>query len=204
MAMTDTILFVKETKTCSYVLVINTPRLCGEPGFKSRRDSGEQGYIRCREIIDSTANTNPDRESLPEDDSPRKLPPRKPIPLAAAQPSSTATNPSADGDEKQSQNKGKMYNDILLKALKALADDPDLVFLDKVTFEKISDDGELTDEALDGARVVGTADSARITDALRAAGFNIKGEKTGSRRKQDEEETEGDKDTTVDSHRDEL
>ena len=35
MTMTDTILFVKETQTCHYVLHIATPRLCGEPGFRS-------------------------------------------------------------------------------------------------------------------------------------------------------------------------
>ena len=53
MTVTDTILFIKETSTCHYVLVIQTPRLCGDPAFRSRRDSQEQSTIRCREIIQS-------------------------------------------------------------------------------------------------------------------------------------------------------
>jgi protein OS-9 len=53
MTVTDTILFIKETATCHYVLVIQTPRLCGDPAFRSRRDSQEQSTIRCREIVRS-------------------------------------------------------------------------------------------------------------------------------------------------------
>ena len=53
MTVTDTILFIKETTTCHYVLVIQTPRLCGDPAFRSRRDSQEQSTIQCREIIQS-------------------------------------------------------------------------------------------------------------------------------------------------------
>jgi protein OS-9 len=78
MAMADTILFVKEAKTCSYVMVIHTPRLCGEPGFKSRRDATEEALIRCREIVD-TVNPNTEQASLPEAEHPFKLPTRKPI-----------------------------------------------------------------------------------------------------------------------------
>jgi len=53
MTVTDTILFIKETSTCHYILVIQTPRLCGDPAFRSRRDSQEQSTIRCREVIQS-------------------------------------------------------------------------------------------------------------------------------------------------------
>jgi protein OS-9 len=53
MTVTDTILFIKETTTCHYILVIQTPRLCADPAFRSRRDSQEQSTIRCREIIQS-------------------------------------------------------------------------------------------------------------------------------------------------------
>jgi protein OS-9 len=49
--MTDTILFIKETTTCHYVLVIQTPRLCGEPMFRSRLEAREESTIRCREIV---------------------------------------------------------------------------------------------------------------------------------------------------------
>jgi protein OS-9 len=48
----DSIMFVKETSTCKYVLVVHTPRLCGEPGFKSRIDQTADAPIRCREIVD--------------------------------------------------------------------------------------------------------------------------------------------------------
>ena len=51
MTMTDTILFVKETQTCAYVLHIATPRLCGEPGFKSARDAEGERDVRCREVL---------------------------------------------------------------------------------------------------------------------------------------------------------
>ncbi|KIY62956.1 hypothetical protein CYLTODRAFT_426514 [Cylindrobasidium torrendii FP15055 ss-10] len=52
MTTSDNILFIKESKTCSYVLVINTPRLCSEPGFKTKRDATEQAYIQCRPVVD--------------------------------------------------------------------------------------------------------------------------------------------------------
>ena len=50
--MTDTILFIKETQTCHYVMVIHTPRLCGEPGFKTRLEQRDEAFIRCREVVD--------------------------------------------------------------------------------------------------------------------------------------------------------
>ncbi|CDO71240.1 hypothetical protein BN946_scf184863.g36 [Trametes cinnabarina] len=69
MTMTDTILFVKETQTCHYVVHIATPRLCGEPGFRSRVDSAEEHPIRCREVLDADAFQSADR-SLPEASQP--------------------------------------------------------------------------------------------------------------------------------------
>lgn len=72
MTMTDSILFVKETQTCHYVLHIATPRLCGEPGFRSRADSHHDAYIRCREIVSPKEYDTIDRD-LPERDYPVKL-----------------------------------------------------------------------------------------------------------------------------------
>ena len=63
MTVTDTILFIKETTTCNYVLVIQTPRLCGDPAFRSRRDSQEQSTIRCREVIQSAEELKGDNLS---------------------------------------------------------------------------------------------------------------------------------------------
>jgi len=77
MTMTDTILFVKETRTCEYVLVIHTPRLCGEPGFKSRLEQMPEAAIRCREVL------NPESTQHSELPAPRKRarPPPPPVVL---------------------------------------------------------------------------------------------------------------------------
>ncbi|KAL5529227.1 hypothetical protein ACEPAG_5211 [Sanghuangporus baumii] len=63
--MTDTILFVKETSTCHYIMVINTPRLCGEPGFKTRLEQREEAFIRCREILGSAEDVAAVDKTLP-------------------------------------------------------------------------------------------------------------------------------------------
>jgi len=47
----DKILLIKETSVCNYVLVIHTPRLCGEPGFKSERASQDESVLRCRQVL---------------------------------------------------------------------------------------------------------------------------------------------------------
>uniref|UniRef100_A0A0W0F8W3 Protein OS-9 homolog n=1 Tax=Moniliophthora roreri TaxID=221103 RepID=A0A0W0F8W3_MONRR len=73
MVMSDNILFVKEAKTCSYVLVINTPRLCGEPGFRSRREIADQALIKCREII-ASADAKQGLFTVPDNDYPQKIP----------------------------------------------------------------------------------------------------------------------------------
>jgi protein OS-9 len=57
LTMADSILLVREAKTCSYVLIVQTPRLCGEPGFKSRAELPEQTFIRCRQIINSSLDS---------------------------------------------------------------------------------------------------------------------------------------------------
>lgn len=67
MTMTDTIMFVKETQTCEYVLVIHTPRLCGEPGFKSQLDQAPEAEIQCREVLnddgsDSSSSSSEEQE----------------------------------------------------------------------------------------------------------------------------------------------
>ncbi|KZO89937.1 hypothetical protein CALVIDRAFT_543123 [Calocera viscosa TUFC12733] len=58
MTTTDGILLVKETRTCQYVLVLQTPRLCSEPGFRSERDSDPVNAVRCREIVDTAPSVN--------------------------------------------------------------------------------------------------------------------------------------------------
>ncbi|KIO19948.1 hypothetical protein M407DRAFT_11145 [Tulasnella calospora MUT 4182] len=51
MTTTDQIQFLKETSVCQYILVVHTPRLCGEPGFQSARDKTPAAPIHCREMI---------------------------------------------------------------------------------------------------------------------------------------------------------
>ena len=100
MTMTDTILFVKETQTCRYVLYIATPRLCGEPGFRSRLDAREEAYIRCREVVSPDEYAHADR-SLPETEQPFSMPRRtsiKPV-IAAAPADGTKGQESLSGNK---------------------------------------------------------------------------------------------------------
>ncbi|PPQ86866.1 hypothetical protein CVT25_012585 [Psilocybe cyanescens] len=158
MEMTDHILFVKETKTCSYVLVIHTPRLCGEPGFRSRRDAVGEAEIRCREVVD----TKPEGHmNLPTADHPVKIPLRKtvlpaPVPIVKG------------SKEEELLVREKTFNDLLRKTLAALVgkDGAKLVGEGELVIE-------LADELEDDA--VGM-DSDRLVDALRAAGYNVQAE----------------------------
>lgn len=77
--MTDTILFVKETKTCHYVMVIHTPRLCGERGFKTRLEQRDEAFIRCREVLADEAALAAVDKSLPETPYPTQRRTRNPI-----------------------------------------------------------------------------------------------------------------------------
>jgi protein OS-9 len=93
-------MFVKETKTCHYNIVINTPRLCGEPGFKSRIDQRDEALIRCRQIVDAATLANAD-SSLPESDHPfrqRRPPSANAPPLDAAETPEAAAADSGDDD----------------------------------------------------------------------------------------------------------
>ncbi|KAH6918672.1 hypothetical protein BKA70DRAFT_1247884 [Coprinopsis sp. MPI-PUGE-AT-0042] len=144
MVMTDHILFVKETKTCSYVLVIHTPRLCGEPGFKSRRDAVEEAPIRCREVVNALppAATSP-WPKLPAGDTPMKVPKRRPVlplprsgssqgsvgkgkadksKLDASNGDSSSTKDSAAGSSSEASGKTKeeIYSELVQKTLELL------------------------------------------------------------------------------------
>ncbi|KDR81520.1 hypothetical protein GALMADRAFT_239520 [Galerina marginata CBS 339.88] len=157
MEMTDHILFVKETKTCSYVVVIHTPRLCGEPGFKSRRDAGGEAEIRCREVVD----TIPEGQiKLPTTDHPVKVPLRKTVLPAVPVPKGSKDDPLTD--------KEKIFNDLLRKTLEAIVrrkDGKPIGYEEDELVIELADDAE--DEVLD---------SDRLVDALRAAGYNVQAE----------------------------
>ncbi|KAF8902051.1 hypothetical protein CPB84DRAFT_1776471 [Gymnopilus junonius] len=153
MEMTDHILFVKETKTCSYIVVIHTPRLCGEPGFKSRRDAGGEAEIRCREVVD----VKPEGQvNLPAADHPLKFPLRKTVLPAPA----SATK----GQEEDAvMVKENMFNDLLRKTLEAIVGRKGTAGIE---------DNELVIELVDDVEE-SAVDSGRLVDALRAAGYNV-------------------------------
>lgn len=71
----------------SYLIVIHTPRICSEPGFKSHQDDLKAAPIRCRQIVPKDA-VDFDRAQI-ESTAPLSLPPpARPILIAA--PSSKA------------------------------------------------------------------------------------------------------------------
>ncbi|EIN07463.1 hypothetical protein PUNSTDRAFT_136143 [Punctularia strigosozonata HHB-11173 SS5] len=182
MTTTDHILFVKETKTCSYVLVIQTPRLCGEPGFKSRQEQRDEALIRCREIVDTLENVD---RTLPEADEFFKRPARtKPV-LPPPPPPPPVTLPKAIPGA---------GNDMLRKALEAflgkerLKDGGELQA--GVLIEKLGEDGEIVvefigEDELDvdlgghgedgGFETIDVRDPDTLTALLRAAGFDVAG-----------------------------
>ncbi|KAL1745634.1 hypothetical protein HDZ31DRAFT_81812 [Schizophyllum fasciatum] len=192
MAMTDTILFVKEAKTCSYVLVIHTPRLCGEPGFKSRRDAREEAVIRCREVVAGPAASTPD---LPQGDHPFTHPRRK-----TALPATRAAPPPPPDAAKQKKAAAESaYSDILRRALNAFVgagagNEAAVIVEDGDVVIEVLDEGVFQD--MDDAE-----SNAVITEALRAAGFAIKGNKFVQA---EEGEEEAEEEGYDDPHRDEL
>lgn len=149
METTDHILLVKETKTCSYVLVIHTPRLCGIPGFKSRRDVKEQATIRCREIVEKKAE---DQIKLSIADHPTKVPLRKSV-LPAPKPATKAEKGADGSDSKQDR-----LDDILRKTLEALISG-------KKSGDKVGLDDDLIIEFVGGSE-------EGVFDAFRNAGHD--------------------------------
>ncbi|KAK0503162.1 hypothetical protein EDD18DRAFT_621385 [Armillaria luteobubalina] len=162
MTMSDTILFVKESKTCSYVLVINTPRLCGEPGFKSRRDVTEQGIIRCREIVREMPKPLPAIDAAL--DFPHKL-----MRVKAELPPAPV---------KKAKGGGESYDELLRKAVDVLLGSGGKLGELESGKVVVSDDGEVVVEIiedlddLDGVQGDGAL-ADRLIDALRAAGIEV-------------------------------
>ena len=176
MTMTDTILFVKETLTCHYVLHIATPRLCGVPGFKSRVDDRNEAFIRCREILDEVDFEHADK-SLPIADHPFKLPQKKKPVIAPPPPP-----PPVDDSVREPKVPRDMIREALAKFLDkdALRSGPGK----NLYVEEIEDDdgGELViefidlDLEMDGDDLQDHLDAAgdQLADALRAAGYGVK------------------------------
>lgn len=111
MTTTDSIFFIKETKTCQYTLVIHTPRLCGQPGFKSPREDLRDTPLRCRKVVDTLEGTDP---TLPE--SPLPFRRREPKPLPAPRNDKT----SAGGGKKSTKDIKDAHSHLIKAALEAL------------------------------------------------------------------------------------
>jgi protein OS-9 len=205
MTMTDSIMFVKETKTCHYILVVNTPRLCGEPGFKSRIDQRDAALIRCRQVVDAATLANAD-SSLPEADHPfsqRRPPVANHPPLDAAEALSSAGVETGGGDASHTATEPDAkhaydHNDMLRRALEAIlqktgnpqGNDADADTTPRVVVEDIGDgemviefisEIEMNDEGGGDAQqrvddISQLMDSKVFEDALRAAGFDVRDE----------------------------
>lgn len=196
--MTDSILLVREAKTCSYVLVVQTPRLCGEPGFRSRKETREESLVRCRQIINHPSDQVSPSEStqlehrqtaeqanLNESDHPLHLLNRQSrfiIPTPAPLQSSLGSSSGDKGDDQ--------WDDFWKRAVEALMKSPEMqelsgnnpqVFLDR------GENGEIVIEILEEIPMDGSGDGAvqgdvtaeeyaRLTDVLRSAIFDFKRE----------------------------
>ncbi|KAI0720971.1 glucosidase II beta subunit-like protein-domain-containing protein [Cerioporus squamosus] len=220
MTMTDTILFVKETQTCHYVLHIATPRLCGEPGFKSRIDAEEEHYIRCREVVGPEEYERVDR-SLPAAAQPIKRPrPQKkviaPPPVAESLKGAAGAKEAAKHPKVGAESLS--HSDVLRRALEQVLARQQAAVVDRhVAIEQLPDgEGELLVEYIDldipegeegmdllGELLVdGGHPEGRLFEILRAAGFNVKGEMARSSAEQDEDDAE--EGGRGQKHRDEL
>lgn len=177
MAMSDTILFVKEAKTCSYVLVINTPRLCSEPGFKSTRDVTEQAYIQCREVVSDDQLTEKAIDGKEAQDFPRKL----------VRPKAELPPPAKDSGKPGAPGSNQQVDDILKKAMNMLLGSGQGVEGVNLANGKLvlSDDGavmvefveDLPLEDLIEGEELGDDNGAlmdRLVDILKSAGINVK------------------------------
>lgn len=195
MTMTDTILFVKETRTCEYVLVIHTPRLCGEPGFKSRFEQMPQASIRCREVVDTLDTVDP--TTLPETPHPIHRKSRKPLPAPQhTAPDDQDNKDSAAATAKDTVDRAQDTAKLLRKALESLlgrgnVEDVALFQLQQGEGEDefyVSIDPEAQAQDHDSEPIArGHGDT--LEEALRAAGYEIKGRKPPPADNDEEEES---------------
>ncbi|KAH7923498.1 hypothetical protein BV22DRAFT_1015312 [Leucogyrophana mollusca] len=205
MTMTDSILLVREAKTCSYVLVVQTPRLCGEPGFKSRLESRDESLIRCRHIVDSSYDPVPSESTqleqpqhderdpvLDEFDHPSHLSQREPR-FAAP---SIAVNPVVHEKQKDSA-----LDEYLKQAVAALLKSPEAQTQAGETPQVVVQKGangeyfiEILEEIpLDDLDVedVNGGDYMRIAEVLRKAEYDVKGEAEEAKKASKPQEGQG-------------
>jgi len=167
-------------------MVINTPRLCGEPGFRSHRDTNAGAAIQCREIVTGPVHKNP---SLP---GAAPYPTRAPSSASRARtkplPPAPESVPPANSNSKSSaaDKKSLLLNPDAEKAqfvklaLEALLGGKPKNGLEgkKIQVEGLADEMfELDFIDLAGAQDEGGAggemNADRVREALRQAGYNV-------------------------------
>lgn len=220
MTMTDSILLVREAKTCSYVLVVQTPRLCGEPGFRSRQETREESLVRCRQIIDPPSDqvspsesTQLERRQTVEHANPIES--DRPLHLLNRKSRFITPLQSALGSGSSDKSDGE-WDDFWKRAVEALMKSPEIqelsgnnpqVFLDR------GENGEIVIEILEEIPMDGNADGAvqddvtaeeyaRLTDVLRSAIFDLK--RDGEQKESDQDGEDGEDETGSHNTRDEL
>ncbi|KAG2116768.1 uncharacterized protein F5147DRAFT_769126 [Suillus discolor] len=221
MTMADSILLVREAKTCSYVLIVQTPRLCGEPGFKSRMELPEQTFIRCRQIINPSLDSTPqithleqrtpDGHRIPQDsDLPSYLnrETRFAVPSPAAK---SSLGPSAGQSDDPSDG-------ILKRMLEALMNDPELQSLSgenaQVVFAR-GQNGEIVIEILEEIPFDDLGESdlqerdadnyAHIAEFLQKAGHQLNKPKDEKEQEDDEvRDSQGEESEKFRERKDEL
>ncbi|CAE6334971.1 unnamed protein product [Rhizoctonia solani] len=187
MSSVDQIMFVKEVSVCNYLIVIHTPRICSEPGFKSQRDSVKAAPIRCRQVVpESTVEFD---RTLLESPVPRSVPPVLPI-LPPAPPIQKETQGNS-GDKKAGPGGGKKSStlgedekqaEFVKVALGALfnAHTQDRALAGKKVRVDVDGDVHELDFTEVGLDSVATGDvpdmntlQERLAKALRAAGYDL-------------------------------
>ena len=192
MTTADTILFVKETRTCEYVLVVHTPRLCGEPGFKSRLEQMPETALRCREVVDRVERVDP---ALPEGRHPFERAPRQPSP-APSPPSPSPSSPPPAEEQRDVAGRSQVTAKLLRKAIEALLareEAPDGLQIIGLQPGEEEDEYYVDIESLrdlleeDAPERVARGSGKSLEDALRAAGYDVKRQK-GKRASEEGEE----------------
>ncbi|KAG2157337.1 hypothetical protein DEU56DRAFT_764059 [Suillus clintonianus] len=221
MTMADSILLVREAKTCSYVLIVQTPRLCGEPGFKSRMELPEQTFIRCRQIINPSLDSTPQathlEQRMPDD---RRIPLDFDLPSYLNRDTRFAVPPPA---AKSSLGPGAGQSEdpldgILKRTVEALINSPELQSLSGENSQVVlgrGQNGEIIIEILEEIPLddLGEPDLqernvdnyAHIVESLRKAGYQLNEPKDEKEQDHDEvREGQGEESEKSRERKDEL
>lgn len=179
-------------------MVINTPRLCGEPGFRTRLEQREEASIRCREVLNTPeAVAEATRPEMGESSHPlpRRSSHRKQHQIERAPHTHEADEAHTTGDENKADNE-RNRQELMRKAIRNLFGDaaaPGGENTDTNTFMVQGEDGDvLVDiqfvdldnpegevaggsllEQLDKAISEATRTTERLEEILRAAGMDV-------------------------------